>query len=256
MTEPFAPGAPIWVDLGTTDVKGAAEFYGSLFGWTLEDLGPDAGGYGMFKLNGKDVAGIGPATDPSRGTSWATHFGTTDVAETARRVEQHDGKVIMDPMQVFDSGSTAVFTDPHGAFFQMWQPDQMRGFQVSGEPGSFSWAELMTPEVETSKSFYQDVLGVTTRDIHMDGELMYTLLQVGGRSAAGMMHLGPEMAGMPPHWSVYFEVDDCDAAADRAIALGATEMMRQDSPAGRFAILTDPQGGAFSIIKTDPDYTP
>jgi len=258
MTEPFAPGAPLWVDLGTTDVKGAAAFYGSLFGWTHEDLGPDAGGYGMFKFEGKDVAGVGPATDTARGTSWSTYFATTDAGDTARKVEEHGGKIVMEPLQVFDSGTTAVFTDPHGAFFQAWQPGQMRGFQMFRVPGSFSWVELMTPDVDTAKTFYREVLGLTTRDIHMDGELMYTLLQAGGESAAGMMKIAPEMVamGMQPHWSVYFEVDDADASADKAVRLGATEILRQDSPAGRFAVLTDPQGGGFSIIKTDPDYTP
>lgn len=258
MTEPFAPGAPIWADLGTTDVKGAAEFYGALFGWTHEDLGPDAGGYGMFKLNGKDAAGIGPATDPTRGTSWVVHFATPDAGDTARKAEEHGGKIVAEPMQVFDSGTMAVFTDPHGAYFNVWQPDQMRGFQVRGVPGGFSWAELMTPDVDTSKTFYQEVLGVTMRDIHMDGELTYTLLQANGQPSAGMMKIGPEMAamGMQPHWSVYFEVDDCDRVADRAIELGASEVLREDSPAGRFAILIDPQAGGFSIIKSDPEYNP
>jgi predicted enzyme related to lactoylglutathione lyase len=256
MTEPFAPGAPNWIDLGTTDVKGAAEFYGALFGWTHEDLGPDAGGYGMLRLNGKVVAGIGPATDPDRGTSWATYFATADARATARKVESHGGKVIVEPMEVFDNGSMAVFTDPHGAYFSVWQPANMRGLEVIREPGSLSWVELMTPEVETSKSFYQDVLGVTMRDIHIDGELTYTLVQADGVPVAGIFKIGPELGDMPPHWSVYLEVDDCDATADQAIGRGATEMVRQDSPAGRFAMLTDPQGGNFSIIKTDPDYTP
>ncbi|WP_446215694.1 hypothetical protein [Micromonospora sp. IBHARD004] len=43
---------------------------------------------------------------------------------------------------------------------------------------------------------------------------------------------------MPSVWSVYFAVDDCAATADLAISLGATEMLRQDSPAGRFATVT------------------
>jgi predicted enzyme related to lactoylglutathione lyase len=258
MTEPFAPGAPNWIDLGTTDVKGAAEFYGALFGWTFEDLGPDAGGYGMLKLDGKEVAGIGPATDPARGTSWAIYFASADVAGTARKVEEHGGKVIVEPMPVFEHGSMAVFTDPHGAFFSVWQPDKMRGVGVQGKSGSLSWVELVTPDVDTSKTFYQEVLGVTMRDIHMDGELTYTLLQAGGQNTAGMMKIAPEMTamGMKPHWSVYFEVDDADSAAARAIEHGATETLREESPAGRFAILTDPQGGSFSIIKSDPDYTP
>ena len=53
---------------------------------------------------------------------------------------------------------------------------------------------------------------------------------------------------------MYFGVEDCDVIADRALALGGSELMRDDSPAGRLAFLTDPQGGTFYIIKGDPDF--
>jgi hypothetical protein len=72
-----------------------------------------------------------------------------------------------------------------------------------------------------------------------------------------MMHLGPEMAGMPAALVGLFRVDDCDAAArPRDRARRHRDDAGRTRPAGRFAILTVPQGGAFSIIKTDPDYTP
>jgi predicted enzyme related to lactoylglutathione lyase len=96
MTPKFEDGTPIWVELGTSDVAAAATFYGGLFGWSHEELGPDAGGYGFFRKDGKQVAGIGPATDPARGTSWATYF-QGDADDAASRVASAGGTVIVPP---------------------------------------------------------------------------------------------------------------------------------------------------------------
>jgi predicted enzyme related to lactoylglutathione lyase len=256
MTTPqFATGEPSWVDIGTTDVKGAIDFYTALFGWTHLDFGPEAGGYGVFLRDGKRVAGIGPATDPGRGTSWSTYLATADADATAARVEGAGGNVIMSPGEVMDQGRMAVFTDPAGAFFSVWQAGAHKGTEVRGEHGSLTWAELMTTDLDAAKAFYTKVFGVTARDADAGDGGTYTLIEAGGDPVAGAMQIRPDWGPMPAHWSVYFAVDDCDATADRAIELGATEMMRMDSPAGRFASLSDPQGGSFSIIRNDPNFS-
>jgi predicted enzyme related to lactoylglutathione lyase len=255
MTQTYAPGTPSWVDLGTTDVAGAARFYGSLFGWELEDLGPDAGGYGLFRKNGRQVAGVGPAMDPSRGTSWSTYFATDDADATASKVASNGGQVIMAPMEVMEQGRMAVFMDPAGAFFSVWQAGKHFGAELTGEPGSFSWAELMTSDINAAKKFYPAVLGVKTRDVSMGEGPAYTLLEVEGRPVAGAMPEEPS-GSASSYWSVYFAVDDCDAVYAKALDQGARSTVEpQDSPAGRFAILTDPQGGSFAIIRTEPNFS-
>ncbi|HEY2947251.1 MAG TPA: VOC family protein [Micromonosporaceae bacterium] len=256
MTIPqFPTGTPNWVDIGTSDVDGAVAFYTQLFGWTYADFGPDAGGYGAFLKDGKQVAGVGPTTDPAQGTSWATYLATDNAGATTDKVEAAGGKVIMAPMQVMDQGIMAVFADPAGAFISVWQPGAHQGVEVMQEPGSLTWAELMTSDIAAAKAFYERVFGVSTRDVDAGDGGTYTLIEAGGKSVAGAMEIRPEWGPMPSHWSIYFEVDNCDAIADQAVQLGGTEMTRQDSPAGRFANLADPQGGAFSIIKTDPDFS-
>ncbi|OLB73483.1 MAG: hypothetical protein AUI14_26130 [Actinobacteria bacterium 13_2_20CM_2_71_6] len=252
MTQTYAPGTPNWVDLGSTDVAAAAQFYGGVFGWTLDDLGPDAGGYGIFRKDGKQVAGLGPATDPTRGTSWSTYFATDDVDDVASKVQASGGQVVLAPMDVMDQGRMAVFTDPGGVFFSAWQPGKHRGAELVNQPGSLTWNELATPDLDAGKTFYEQVFGLTTRDIGNE-EMSYTLLEVEGRPVAGAM---PAAEGMPTAWSVYFAVDDCDQVYAKALELGAQAVMPpQDSPPGRFAILVDPQGGAFAIIKNNPDFT-
>lgn len=61
------PGTPSWVDLGSFEAAAAGAFYGGLFGWNAEmDPRPEAGGYGMFILRSKSVAGLGPLETDAR----------------------------------------------------------------------------------------------------------------------------------------------------------------------------------------------
>jgi predicted enzyme related to lactoylglutathione lyase len=66
-----------------------------------------------------------------------------------------------------------------------------------------------------------------------------------------MIEIQKDWGNVPPHWLVYFQVDDCDASAARAQALGAKVTMGpQDFPGvGRIALLNDPQGASFYMIK-------
>ncbi len=251
----FVAGTPSWVDIGTTDVEGAIEFYTQLFGWTYEQAGPESGGYGTFFRDGRQAAGIGPATDQTRGTSWTTYLSTEDAQATAEKVRAAGGQIVQEPTPVMELGTFAVVKDPSGAYFNLWQAGKQEGLQTVPEHGAFNWAELMTEDAETAKAFYHNVFGLTTSEMPAGDGGTYILLEAGEESVAGMMQNRPEWGPMASHWSVYFAVDDVDAIADRAIELGGTEMARQDSPAGRFAQLRDPQGGSFGVIANDPDFS-
>lgn len=242
-----AIGRPSWVDIGTTDVTAAVAFYGELFGWEYEDFGPDAGGYGQFRKDGKQVAGIGPATDEARGTSWAVYLATDDAAATAAKVEANGGQTILAPMDVMGMGSMAVFTDPAGAFFSVWQAGRHVGAEMLNEPGSLGWAELYTPDVAAIKPFYAAVFGLEYEEMDMRGEEPYTIVSAGGQQIAGFF-APPGGSDMPSYWMPYFRVENADAGADHAVRLGASETLRTDYPNGRLAILTDPQGGSFGIL--------
>jgi uncharacterized protein len=256
VTITYAPGRPNWVDLATSDPPAAAAFYGDIFGWTTQELGPEAGGYSLLRLGGKQVGGLGPVMDPLRPPAWSVYLATPSADDTARKVTANGGTVLSDPMDVADLGRFAVFSDPTGAVFSVWQPGQNRGAEMVNVNGALSWAELVTPDLDIAKHFYEQVFPLHTRDIDMAGGGVYTLLETDNETVAGAMEIQPEMGPMSPHWSPYFAVADTDGTADRAIALGATEMMRQDSDAGRFAIISDPQGATFSIITPDPNYRP
>ncbi len=254
-----APGVPSWVDLSSPDVPASTQFYRDLFGWTATvATEPEAGGYTTFRKDGKAVAAVGPQLNGDQPPAWMTYFASADADATAARIEAGGGQVLMAPMDVMQYGRMAVFLDPSGAAFAVWQAGSMEGSELAGVPGAMSWIELMTRDAETSKIFYQHALGWACRDVTYDGGT-YTIWHTERQDVGGMMSMSGETwpPEVPSHWMIYFEVEDTDATAARVQELGGKiSVPPSDTPAGRFAVLTDPQGATFSIIKSNPDFQP
>jgi predicted enzyme related to lactoylglutathione lyase len=244
------PGSPSWIDLGTADLEDAKRFYTRLFGWTAETSGDDYGGYTTFLLNGLPVAGAGPLYGEGQPTAWSTYFATDDADAIAARVEMAGGKVLVAPFDVMDQGRMAALLDPAGAPFSVWEPGAMRGAELFDVPGSLTWNELNTRDVEGSKAFYSSVFGWAWRDSSMGG-LPYVVCENQGTTICGMQPMvGEEWPiDMPPHWMIYLAVHDCDISATDSLALGGRVLQPPtDLPIGRYAVLEDPQGGIFSIL--------
>ena len=168
------------------------------------------------------------------------------------------GQVIVPAMDVLDVGRMAIFTDPVGAVvLGVAGRRRIPGAELVNEPGTFSWSELLTTDVEASKGFYGDVFGWTA-DTHGAGPTgEYTEWQVSGRSIGGMMQKPPMMpAEVPPFWAVYFAVVDTDAAVARVTELGGAVIMPpMDIEPGRFAAVADPTGAVFNVIAHQPRRT-
>jgi uncharacterized protein len=245
----YEQGVPSWVDLTTSDVSKALEFYGELLGWESEAGPPEAGGYRVMHLRGRTVAGIGPQMNPQAPVAWATYVNVDSAQDAAERVEANGGRTLMAPMDVMEEGRLAVFADPQGAVFGVWQPGHHRGAQLVNEPGAWCWSELLTTDVDLAQAFYAAVFGWELETV--PGEMPYTMCQVGGRPAAGMMAKPPTMpVEVPPHWGVYFMVADLDGALATVRARGGQVLGEPiDTPAGRFAPALDPSGAAFSPIE-------
>ena len=141
-------GAPCWVDLLTTDPDRSRQFYGRLFGWTVEDPGEDYGGYVNFLSEGIHVAGC-MRNDGSAGVPdlWSVYLATDDAEATVARAVEHGGQVMVPAMDVMTLGRMAVIVDVGGAVIGMWQPGEHRGFGIIGEPGAPAWFELHTRDV-------------------------------------------------------------------------------------------------------------
>jgi len=243
---------PAWIDLSSGDTAGSRGFYSKLFGWQI-DVNPDPqyGGYGRATVQGRDAAGITPTQAKEQPTAWNFYIHTDDVDATARAVEAAGGKVPMPPMDIPEQGRMGVFQDPTGAYISVWQPTNMVGFEAEGD-NTFGWGELNARGIEKAIPFYEKVFGWTAKRSPMPGGPEYIEFQVDGTSVAGATEMNPTAApSMPSSWLVYFNVDDVAAAAKKAVDLGARELVpAQSYPGGDFAVLADPQGAAFGLLKS------
>ncbi|GGK21520.1 hydroxylase [Pilimelia terevasa] len=242
------PTKPIWTDLGTSDIEAATRFYGQVFGWEAET--DPVMGYTTFRKDGKRVAGAMQIEQEDQPVAWSTYIGTDDADAVSKRVEAAGGTVIMAPMDVAPHGRMAFYGDPAGAVFGVWQPAEHRGFELAESEGAYCWTELTTTDPAGARTFYRDVFGWTAHE-HAQPDGTYVEFKAADTSVAGLMDQqgGP---AAPPHWLVHFAARDVDGTAARATAVGASVIVPgTDFPGGRFAILADPQGGAFAVVHMD-----
>lgn len=248
----YEPGIPCWIDLASSDLDATVEFYGQLFGWDVPEAenAEQTGGYRLAMLKGKPVAGLMPQMQAGQPVAWSTYVAVQDTDATAAKVREAGGSVVAEPMDVMELGRMAVFTDPAGAFFGVWQPGTFVGAELVNENGAFTWSELNTRDPDAAKQFYGTVFGWSFEDKEFEGMGTYTMFSAAGATGGGIFDMrGRVPDEVPPNWLTYFAVEDTDATVAKTGDLGGgTNMGPVDIPAGRFAVLHDPQGGVFAVI--------
>ncbi|MGI9641421.1 MAG: VOC family protein [Acidimicrobiia bacterium] len=122
---------------------------------------------------------------------------------------------------------------------------------TSYEPGTPSFIDLATTDLDAAKAFYTDLFGWDAADMPMPQGGIYSMLSKGGKDVAGAYVLNAEMAAMdvPPHWVSYVTVADADAAAFAVASAGGTVIAEPFDvmTAGRMAVAADPGGATFSM---------
>lgn len=253
----YEQGSFCWADLSAKDMAAASRWYSELFGW--EVVGGSAEmPYAMAMQGGKMVAGIGGMPEEmlkmGHPPTWNTYAWVEDCAKVEAATVAAGGSVVAPTMKVDEFGTMAFLKDPTGAVFGVWQAGTHRGAQAAGETNTVCWNELMTPDAGKAKDFYAKVLGWSYSTLSM-GEFDYTIIKVGEQDNGGMMQMaGPMWDGIPPHWMIYFAVDDTDAICRKIEASGGKICVPPaDIPdVGRFAVVEDPQGAVFSVLKPAP----
>ena len=247
----YPHGVPSWVDLASPDVDASVAFYCGLFGWEHLSAGPveESGGYGMFTLRHKLVAGVGPLQNETQPPVWSTYVAVDDADATVARATEAHGQVAMGVLDVMDAGRMAFLIDPTGAMIGIWQAGRHTGAQIVNEPGTVGWNELSARETEPAQAFYASVFGWEPEPVESSGG-GYTVFNVGGKAVAGMIRMSSQPEGTPGHWRTYFIVADTDATVAGAEGLGGTVSV----PAfdlediGRIAMLADPNGTTFAVM--------
>jgi uncharacterized protein len=254
----YAPGTPSWVDFSSPDLDASVEFYGGLFDWEVPESenAEQTGGYRQAMRAGRPAGGMMPQMQEGQPSAWTTYVSVEDAEATAAAVREAGGTVMAEPMEVMDLGKMAIFADPAGAVFGIWQPGTFPGAGVVNEPGAIAWNELNTRDLASAKEFYGAVFGWDFQTEGMGEMGSYTTIQLGGNPVGGILDMAerevPEMVSA--HWQVYFGVEDTDATIAQAKEAGGGVMVEPiDIPAGRFSILTDPHGASFAVIALSGD---
>lgn len=254
-----APGAFCWIELNTTDVAAAKQFYQTLFDWQAVDspAGPDMV-YTTLSLRDLEVGAMCELQAESKANGvpahWMPYVASLSADASAVKAAELGGTVLADAFDVMDAGRMAILRDPQGATICVWQANQSKGIRLEGEAGTFCWGELWTTDIPAATAFYTGLFGWGTKSGSGGAPANYTEWQVGEQSIGGMLAIEPEMGPVPPNWLPYFMVDDCDASAAKASAAGGQILMQpMDIPTvGRFAVIQDPQGASFAVIKLLP----
>jgi len=252
----YAPGTPCWIDLSTPDQDGAADFYGALFGWSVEEdeNAEQTGGYRVARLRDKAIGGVMKVMQEDQPVAWASYVSVGDADATAAKAREAGGAVMVEPMDVLDYGRMAFVIDPTGAAIGLWQPGVNVGAGLVNEPNSLVWNELNTRDVPAAKEFYGAVFGWGFEDNEYEGVGVYTSLKLGEDTVGGMLDItGRVPDEVPANWLVYFAVEDVDATVAKLRELGGSVNMEpMDIVAGRFAVVSDPFGAVFAVIKPNP----
>jgi predicted enzyme related to lactoylglutathione lyase len=275
----YIPGVPCWVDTSQPDPDAAAAFYGDLFGWELENvLPPDSPGkYFIGRIRGGDVAAVGsiPEGGPPM-AMWNTYIWVESADDTASKVTGAGGSVVTEPFDIMDSGRMAVFADPEGTVFCVWEAKEHKGSAIVNEHGSVNFNDLNTRDADGAKAFYGSVFGWETIELP-GGFQMWTLPGYGDHLeldnpdlrkgmeemgapkgfedvVASIVPIADDQPDTPPHWNVTFAVDDADAIAEKATELGGKVIAPPfDAPWVRMTVIADPQGATFTASKFVPE---
>jgi predicted enzyme related to lactoylglutathione lyase len=254
-------------------------FYSGLFGWDFENVMPpdSPGKYLIARIRGGDVAAVGsqPEDAPTMAT-WNTYIWVESADEAAAAVQAAGGTIVMEPFDVMDAGRMAVFMDPEGATFCVWQAKRHKGARIVNEPGSLNFNGLNTRDPQRAKSFYRSLFGWETLDLGGGGEMwrlpgyadfleqsdpgLRDRMKEGGAPAgfedvvATINPIGDDQPDTRAYWSVTFAVDDADATAAKAAQLGGQVVVPPfDAPWVRMTIIADPQGATFIASKFVPE---
>ncbi|MFJ5921432.1 VOC family protein [Kitasatospora sp. NPDC092948] len=255
VTKPYATGTPCWIDLMAKDQQAALDFYRDLLGWQGKPGPAEFGGYAVCELDGRAVAGIGPAMapegQPEPPTVWTTYLATTDAQATQDAIVAAGGNLIVPVMDVGKLGRMLVAADPQGAVFGVWQAVGFAGAKVVNQAGALTWNELHTSDVPAATAFYGEAFGIEIEP--MEGAKDYWALRVGGKDVGGVTRLANDPPGTPAHWLSYFSVDDVESTVDALVRRGGTVLAPPfDMEAGRMTVVADPQGAPFAMIKPKP----
>lgn len=247
-------GRFLWHELMTPEPNRAAQFYSHVVGWRVEEWEDSDPPYWIFSVDGQPRAGLMELPEEAREQGspphWLGYVGVDDAdAATAEAVSLGASRLVA-PRDIPSVGRIAVIRDPQGAVLALNQPEAGMTEDVAGSgPGSFTWHELPTTDLDGAFEFYSNLFGWEEKSTFDMGEMgPYRIFGLGDTQLGGLFRM-PLDRPPPPAWLYYVRVDDVAAAVDRvADRNGRVVSGPMEVPGGdRVAQGSDPQGALFAL---------
>jgi hypothetical protein len=177
-----------------------------------------------------------------------------DLDSMPEKVKAAGGEVMAEPFDVMDAGRMAVIQDPTGAFLNLWEAKDNIGAGLVNVPGALTWNDLNTSDPDKAMQFYGELFGWDFQKV-ADDSTEYWVIMNGGRSNGGVRPIDNSQPGeVPAHWLPYFACSDVEQARAKVEELGGrTFFGPMQVPQGSFAVVGDPQGGAFALFSGEFD---
>lgn len=246
------PGMPIWLDLATTNLQAAQDFYGPLLGWEFQQ-GSD--NYVVAKRSGMPVAGLAQVPEDAHST-WGMLLYAPQLETVHANAVKAGATSVLEPRDVGDRGMMSVLVDPSGAAVGLKRPVDEQAFFAAGEPGTPVWHELLVGKnwEETCK-FYHELTGWDIKLMSGSEDFRYATAEWEGNPLAGLWDTST-MEEKPSLWTLYMGVLSVDDAVAQVEKLGGTVVRTPwESEFGRMATIQDPTGGLLNLAEIE-EYTP
>ncbi len=246
------PGKFVWFEHVSGDVAKAQAFYRSLCGWSLQSMPMGEQPYDMI-MNGDQAIGGFRGADKGTAAHWASYLSVADVDRSFKAATQAGATAMMPPTDFGDVGRAAAVQDPGGAMVCLWKGAQGDPDDVEKTPvGAWFWNESWSSDAKAALAFYEKVFGFSHDAMDMGPQGIYYMLKDAKGAMRGGILQQPPQSPLPSLWLPYIHVADCDAAAKKALTLGAvkTVVPPTDIPnIGRFTVLIDPLGAPIALMK-------
>jgi predicted enzyme related to lactoylglutathione lyase len=245
-----AGGTFCFAELVSSDPAGATQFYGDLFGWTVEEVPGSSHPYWLFQIEGRIVAGLRPI---QRGRQrWIPYVAVERLDETVTQAERFGGRTGLEPFDVSGVARMATIVDPHERVVGLWQANGRSGAERQELPGSMWWVEMLAHDVTGATHFYSRLFGwrATERRLpHLTHG--YTVYSVGTESVGGAITIEDKWGRVPERWQILFAVTDVKRTIEQTEGLGGSEYLPVlDIPhVGRCASLLDDRQCLFIAMQ-------
>ena len=258
------PGKVVWADLVTPDLPAAEKFYGTLFGWTFQNVHAGNHDYAVAMLDGRPIAGLlekaGPVGSRQQ-PAWLTFLAASDLDGTKRTALAHGAKVLTNDRTYPRRGQQCVLSDPEGAVFALLASS-------SGDPpdylpavGEWIWSSLHAKDAGAEAAFYQQLFNYDVFEAPSDDGQVHLILSSDNYARVSANDLAQGSARRHPHWLNFVRVADAAEAAAKVRALGGRVLVepRADRHGGMLAVVADPAGAPIGLMEwsdSDPKEEP